>query len=258
MPGSATFTGPGGAPPGESIRYQLQCLTTPTTGDLMDVGQKFRARIRNRTFSGVDVDGASFAPYSTKGPYYFYPNRDAAGSIRGASEAVKASRATAAKGRHAATKRLGVRTPYGIRYASYAAAKAAHGVANVNLYGMEQHPHMLDKMVVRAGGMEADMSMEGLGIGGEMDAFDQVVPEHSFTIGFYGDEAARAKGNDKGTSNVPQRHFFALNAEDVALGESIVVQRMTIRAQRGGGGMAPAPSIASVSEGPVTIEDVGF
>ena len=258
MPGSATFTGPGGTSPGESIRYQLQCLTTPTVGDLLDVGSKLRIRIRNRTFGGVDVNGASFTPYSAKGPYYLYVNRDAAGSIRGASEAVKASRATAAKGRHAATKRLGVRTPYGIRYASYAAAKAAHGVANVNLYGMEQHPHMLDKMVVRAGGMESDMSMEGLGIAGEMDAFEQSIPEHGFTIGFYGSEADRAEGNDKGTSTAPQRNFFALNAEDLAMGEGIIVQRMTIRAQRGGGGSAPSPNFASAAEGPVTMEDVGF
>ena len=258
MPGSATFTGPGGTSPGESIRYQLQCLTTPTAGDLLDVGTKFRIRIRNSTFRGVDANGAPFAPYSTKGPYYLYVNRDAAGSIRGASEAVKASRATAAKGRHAATRRLGVRTPYGIRYASYAAAKAAHGVANVNLYGMEQHPHMLDKMVVRAGGMEEDMSMEGLAIGGEMDVFEGDVPTNNFTIGFYGDEALRAQGNNEGTGKIPQRNFFALNAEDLAMGERIIAQRMTIRAQRGGGGGGAAPKIASISEGPITDDDIGF
>ena len=76
------------------------------------------------------------------------------GAARGprATEATRKARATAAKGRHAATGREGTRTPFGIRYdGGYAKAKQAHGVGNMNLYGMEQHTHMLDTMMVKAG-----------------------------------------------------------------------------------------------------------
>jgi hypothetical protein len=34
----------------------------------MYIGQVYRSRIRQRTLAGIDVNGASFTPYSTKGP----------------------------------------------------------------------------------------------------------------------------------------------------------------------------------------------
>jgi hypothetical protein len=81
----------------------LRALSTTTVGDMMYIGQVYCSRIPQRTLAGIDVNGASFTPYSTKGLYYFYPNREM-GAARGprATEATRKARATAAKGRHAA------------------------------------------------------------------------------------------------------------------------------------------------------------
>ncbi len=194
-------------------------------GDLLHAGMGYVSRIRERTFAGIDVNGAPFAPYSTKGPFYLYPN---AGATKD-----RAARATAAKNRHAKTGRIGIRTPTGIKYESYAAAKAAHGVANVNLFGMEQHPHMLDALMVRAGGAESTLMDAEFALGGspEMNAFEQNQPCAAMQIGFYGDEAERAKGHNEGNSKLPKREFFALNASDLAWGEQVIGERMLMRAR---------------------------
>jgi hypothetical protein len=228
MAASATFVGPGGADAGTSIRATVAALTVITVGDLLFVGEVYRSRIRERTFAGIDVNGAPFAPYANGKAFYFYPNRD---SASGRTPAGRAARATAAKNRHAKTGRIGIRTATGIRYESYAAAKAAHGVANVNLFGLEQHPHMLDAIMVRAGGSEVAGSVGLPSFGSEFEAFEQNQPCTSLTLGFYGEEAARARGHNEGTSKLPPRQFFALNAEDLALGEKAIAQRMAIRAR---------------------------
>lgn len=218
----ATFKGPGGEDPRISIQKDVQSLQTVTTGDLLKAGQLFRSNIRQRTLAGTDANGAPFAPYSQRGPYYFYPNRDSAGGNR-------AARATAAKNRHSATGGVGRRTPLGIRYDSYAAAKAAHGVANVNLFGMEQHPHMLDTMLVKAGGVEDAGAFEGFDFSSEFEAFEQNQAATQLELGFYGDEAARAQGNNEGTANLPARNFFALNADDLAIAEQAIGERILAR-----------------------------
>lgn len=194
---------------------------------MLYIGQVFRSRIRTRTFEGLDVNGQPFQAYSRRGPYYFYPN--------GTSTKDRKARATAAQNRHVKTGRIGVRTPTGIKYESYAAAKSAHGASNVNLYGMQQHTHMLDTMIVKAGGAELDLAAgDFMGSGAaEMDAFEQNVSNGQLAIGFYGPEAERAKGNNEGTSKNPKREFFALSPEDLMIGERAVAQRMQIRARMG-------------------------
>jgi hypothetical protein len=244
MADAATFLAPGGQDPGTAIRATVSALTTVTVGDLLFVGQGYRSHIRERTFSGVDVNGAPFAPYSTKGPFYLYPNKSATGDRK--------VRATAAAGRHAKTGRIGVRTPTGIKYESYAAAKAAHGSPGVTLYGMEQHPHMLDAIIVRAGGQEVSGAGAG-SFGSELEAFEGNSPCAMLALGFYGDEAERAKGHNEGTSKLPKREFFALNAADLAWGERAIAQRMQIRARRGeagpsGSGPASAPSTGGAED----------
>lgn len=240
----ATFTGPHGADPRVTIRREVAALSTVTTGDLLYLGQGYRGKIRERTFAGIDVHGAAFAPYSTKGPYYLYPNREATGarSVSGDRSFTASqlnarrdkARATASKNRHAKTGRIGVRTATGIKYESYAAAKAAHG-SGVNLFGMEQHPHMLDAMLVKAGGSESTMMDAEFSAGGsdEFSAFESNQPCSLLTIGFYGVEAERAKGNNEGTSKVPKREFFALNDGDLQWGEKAIGERMVIRARAG-------------------------
>lgn len=221
MPDLATFTGPAGASASASIRATVSTLKTITVGDLLMVGGGYVSRIRERTFAGTDVNGAPFAAYSSKGPFYLYVNKDATGD-RGA-------RATAARGRHAKIGRIGIRTATGIKFESYGAAKAAHGASTPNLYGMEQHPHMLDTMMVKAGGSEVVGGAPTFG--SEFEAFEANQPCDSLNIGFYGEEAARAQGNNEGTGKTPKREFFALNAEDLAWGERAIGERIAIRAR---------------------------
>ena len=257
MPEYASFKAPDGGEATTAIHRELQALITPSVGDLLYVGQVFRSRILQRTAQGVDVNGSPFAPYSTRGPYYFYPNREV-GAARGAkaAAATQKARATASAGRHAKTGRIGVRTPYGIRYASYAAAKAAHGSAAVDLFGMEQHTHMLNTIKVRAGGTA--VADAGLDFGSEFAAEEQNQPCSDFAVGFYGTEADRARGNNEGTRNSPARRFFALSPEDLQLGAHAIGERMAIRAKAGRGASAPQ-GIATLEGGPIGPDyDVGF
>jgi len=237
----ATFLGPNGAPASAAIRATVAALGTITVGDLLYVGQGYKSRIRERTFAGTDVNGAPFAPYSERGPFYLYVNHDATGSrsVSGTgsltakqfNEKRKSARATAAAGRFAKTGRIGIRTPTGIKYESYAAAKSAHG-SGVNLYGMEQHPHMLDLIMVRAGGSEVSGATGSFDFGSEFEAFSSNQPCTNLALGFYGDEALRAEGNNEGTGKGGiKREFFALNASDLAWGEKAIAERLVIRAR---------------------------
>ena len=225
MSAYATFTGPAGEPAGVAIRREIHALTTPTVGDHLFVGQVFRSRIRQRTAEGIDANGNPFAAYSTNGPYYFYPNRDSAGGNL-------AARSTAAAGRFAKTKKGGgKRTSLGIRYhGGYAEAKAAHGRATVDLYGMEQHTHMLDTMLVQAGGSEIGTGID-LDFGSEFAASENIAPCSELTLGFYGPEAERARGNNEGTEHTPARFFFGLNEQDLQLGAQAIGERMEARAR---------------------------
>jgi len=232
----ATFTAPGGGDPGTAIRAVVAALTIVTVGDLLYVGEGYRSRIRARTFAGVDVNGVPFAPYSTKGPFYLYPNK---GATRDRN-----ARATASAGRHAKTGRIGVRTPTGIKYASYAAAHEAHGTPGVTLFGMEQHPHMLDSIMVKAGGQEVGSAGTG-SFGSPLEAFEGNSPCNLLALGFYGDEAARARGHNEGTSKLPKREFFALSISDLAWGERAIGTRMSIRGAHvgpSGSGSPAAPA----------------
>ena len=252
MAAGAIFVAENGQEASTAIRAEMRALSTVTTGDLLFTGQVFRSRIRQRTFAGVDVNGQPFAPYGTKGPFYFYPNGS---SASGRTAEGRKARATAAANRFAKTGKFGVRTPHGIKYASYSAAKAAHGVSNVNLYGMEQHTHMLDTMIVKAGGAELDMSSDILGIGtGELGAFESGSPAAGMQIGFYGPEAERAKGHNEGTSKLKKREFFALNDQDLQLGERAIAQRMMIRARSGhaGPGAAQPAGMSTITDDPNT------
>lgn len=56
--GSSTFTTPAGA----AIHQSLTALTVVTVGDLLYVGEGYRARIRERTFAGIDVNGNGDPP----------------------------------------------------------------------------------------------------------------------------------------------------------------------------------------------------
>ena len=249
----ATFTGPGGQPASAFIR-RLILAARPTAGDCLLAGQIGRSNIRKRTLAGESAEGAGFVPYSEKGPFYFYPNKDAVGSIRGASATVLKARATAAKGRWGALrlgkgvksltgsslKRGGLfgasRTRVGIKFASYAAAKAAHGGDTVNLYGMEQHPHLLDGMIVKAGSAMSDPSQEMQDFGfaqneasmlNSVSAYSE--PCDAFYIGVYDERSARGRGHNDGTSRLPRRHWLGLSEADMIIMRGTVIKRQQAR-----------------------------
>jgi hypothetical protein len=69
----ATFKTPSGRSPTEYI-LEIAGDVIPTEGDAIFAAQRQVTRILERTLSGVDVDGNPFEPYSTNGPYYYYPN----------------------------------------------------------------------------------------------------------------------------------------------------------------------------------------
>jgi hypothetical protein len=91
--------------------------------------------------------------------------------------------------------------------ASYAKRKAKAGgrVDQVDLYGFEHHPHMLNAMLARP-------------------------TEAGFEVGFYGEEAERARWNNEGGRG-PERRFFAATEQDRADVKEAIGRRVTVRLQ---------------------------
>ena len=219
------FTGPGGADP-VAAAHELELALQPTQGDILLAGQIFRSRVVQRTAHGLDVDGAPFAPYKSRGkPYYFYPEGGAGRS------AEQRSKQTA--GRYKKTGKVGQRTRLGIKYEGYGAAKAAHGRATVDLFGLVQHAHMMNAMIVKAGGAEVDQASADFlnDNGSELDAFTRNTVCSTLHVGFYGEEAERAKGHNEGTKHLPRRRFFDASADDLKLMTDAMGQRMMARAK---------------------------
>lgn len=182
----------------------LSALSQPTIGDLLYAGQRQRSRILDRTSRGVDFEEKAFHPYSTTGPYYFYPSKGAKNRASG--------RATFARkigvGKTGITKVKGggtaERTRLGIKFSSYAAFKAALGRGVVDLFG-PWAPHMLQAMIVKVNGV---LASDGAG------ESSNSTPGTEIVIGIYGSEAERASGHNQGTGHLPQRKFLAASEVD--------------------------------------------
>lgn len=153
-----------------------------TSADILYGLNRQKTRMLERTARGVDLNGSAFTPYSQRGPYYYYPNRGATPGARRASA-----------GRLGKKIGAGVRTRVGLKFASYAAFKAALGRGTVDLFG-PRAPHMLQAIVVKSSGL----------LGGG-------------TIGIYGPEADRATGHNTGFGHLPKREFFGWGANDEVL-----------------------------------------
>lgn len=155
----------------------------PIEEDFFYAGNRQKSRILGRTERGVDVNEQPFAAYSTKGPYYWYPDRNL--KNRGAARN-RFFKTTAGQYGHIHAGVAKTRT--GVKFPSYAAFKAELGRAFVDLTG-PRAPHMLQAIVVifRAG---------------------------LLVIGIYGDEGKRASGHNTGTKTLPRRHFFGASASD--------------------------------------------
>lgn len=94
--------------------------------------------------------------------------------------------------------------PYSASYAKRK-AKAGGRVDQVDLYGIEHHPHMMQAMLARP-------------------------TEAGFELGFYGEESDRARWNNEG-GRAPTRRFFAASEQDLNDVQQAIGQRVTVRLQ---------------------------
>lgn len=86
-------------------------------------------------------------------------------------------------------------------------AKAGGRVDQVDLYGTEHHPHMMNAMLAR---VNAD----------------------GFEVGFYGEESVRAQAINEGTERMAERRFFEANEQDVDELKVAIGARIEVRLQR--------------------------
>lgn len=174
MPVTVTYNGQGL----DTLAAMLEKGFEIQSSDILYVLNNEKTRILDRTARGVDLFNRAFAPYSTKGPYYYYPGKS--------SRTALGRRASASR---FARKVGGTRTKVGIKFASYAAFKSSLGRTAVDLLGPSA-PHMLQGMVVKTTGPTSGL------------------------IGIYGPEADRAEGHNLGTRRLPKREFFGASPDD--------------------------------------------
>lgn len=214
MPSGAQFRTSSGAPAGDYFLGVREALTVQQS-DLLYAGGRQNERIHSRTEHHVDIDGAPFAPYSTKHPYYFRP-WDSASLGRGKkglsleSRRKRVPEASRIQSTRRFLRRIGgvlgersvlrhrgreiaeihSRERDTIRFDSYAAFKAALGRAGVDLVGPHA-PHMMQAIEVSA-------------------------THDELRIGIYDPEkAAIATGHNTGARYLPQRRFFGASKTDL-------------------------------------------
>jgi hypothetical protein len=202
---------------------------TITEGDLLYAGQRQRTRILQRTENGVDSENVQFHPYSTKGPYYYYPGKNAKnreGAARSFANKIglkgKKVGQTASKSRNVTA----TRTRFGVKFSSYAAFKSYLGRTNVDLRGPSA-PHMLQSMIVRV--LDITLTLDDSG-SFSFDAANQ--PASQINIGIYGEEAVRASGHNEGEGHLPRRHFMGANDTDKQLVLRDILDRVSFRARK--------------------------
>ena len=105
--------------------------------------------------------------------------------------------------------------------------KKLDSASPVNLFGFEQHPHMMNAMVVLTEGLR----LEG-GESAAENAGANLEPAQYVEIGFYGEEAERAKIHNEGTGKMPQRRFFDATQEDLDLMSLAIEERQEARMAR--------------------------
>lgn len=211
------------------LMSSLEEATTITTGDCLYAGQRQRTRILERTARGVDSNDVQFHPYSTNGPYYYYPgknakNREAAARNFAGKIGLKGKRV----GNEVKLNRnvTATRTRFGVKFSSYAAFKQFLGRTNPDLRGPSA-PHMLQATVVRVHDIE--LTLDGSG-SFSFDAANQ--PANQINIGIYGEEAERASGHNEGKGHLPRRHFMGANETDKVLVLQDILARVAFRARR--------------------------
>jgi len=215
----------------EQVLVELQAALTPNESDMSLAGQLVRSEIRLDCERGVDVHGVPFHPYSTDHPYYY--NAGTCGGkydkeTKGASKRMntRLTKAGVTTGGVSSTGRT-------VKFASYAAFKAAFGRPNVDLMGV-QAPHMLDAIVVVVNGHTMG------GAVGDDETFSEerdngmaTSPATQVQIGIYDTEAAeRASGHNNGTKTLPQRQFFGISDGARVQVRDMLQRRLIQRARR--------------------------
>ena len=95
----------------------------------------------------------------------------------------------------------------------------------VDLFGFQNHTHMLNTIVFHTGGLDAQLSNGVHPVeGGD--------PLYHFEVGIYGDEAKRAEWHNTGAGRNPQRHFFDASQDDLQQMEAGIGQLIQARIQK--------------------------
>jgi hypothetical protein len=218
----------------------------PTEGDVLYAAQRQRSRIIERTLRGVDVDGSPFEPYSTAGPYYYYPQGPGHGftgpmtrdqskrHLQARKGAVRrllhiTGDVTANRSEYMGYEGIGgvkTRSGVGIRFESYADFKASIGRAGVDLTG-PRAPHMLQAITVAVN--DRDLGTSDSSTAGS-------APAQAFSLGIYGEAAGRASGHNTGLNprwkGKHQRYFFGASAGDLKDIVGDIYARMMARLKR--------------------------
>ncbi len=179
-----------GGQPMEVLIGGLDRETQVREPDILYALNRQKTRILERTARGVDINGQAFVPYSSKGPYYYYPG--------------KASKGRGAAAGRTAKKLGGQRTRLGVKFASYGDFKRSLGRGAVDLLGPSA-PHMLQAIVVKTEG------------------------RNSGVIGIYGPEADRAEGHNTGGGHLPKREFFGASDSDLDMIGADIKALMEVR-----------------------------
>ena len=242
MPASLRFVTQSGRAPDVVVARAIDSMVA-TEGDALAVANEQRTRTLQRTARGVDRDGKPFKPYSTQGPIYVdvggkggssrsvaqkvasvqrllkkvgrkadkpqglprastTRRKAALGTSSGISAAARVG--STSKGRakpRKSTPAFGI-TPGGLlKVPSYAAFKLqVLGRSVVDLFG-HRAPHMLQALVVKLGGRVFRNT-------GRVAVTERRAEARQVAIGFFGEEAARAIGNNR------TRRFFGLGLGD--------------------------------------------
>ena len=181
----------------------------PTVGDAMFAAEMHKARILERTGRGVDVEGMPFAPYSTEGPYYYYPSKTAQNRKTATSRTFKKVEKAGGAGAVKTGSGLGIKFEGG-----YAAFKSWLGRWSVDLRGARA-PHMLQSLTVHLPNGESSAS----------------APAESIAVGIWGEAAGRASAHNQGNAQggLPQRRFIGASERDLAMFASHLLDRVLLR-----------------------------
>lgn len=188
-----------------------------TEGDLLYAMGRQGQRIWERTINGLDYREQAFAPYSTKGPYYR--------SSGGGSRKQKQARAIRHSKKYGGTR---IRGGTSVKYASYAAYKAAQGSTSVDLGGMSGS--VLSNMEVVVGG--AHISVQSAATT-SLDSYSSTGATR-VAIGVYEGRAARiAEGHNRGvpSHHLPQREFLGVSDSDLTFIYEDIAGRIEERLQ---------------------------